>query len=757
MQLRLAAQFRDSQTSEDRFRKPGNSALARLLGWTKRKKIRPYTPRSATRHLPGLDIETLEQRYLLSADILPFTVDMAGDPGAAYSLKYDNLIQAIRLFDDKTGVLVDERSAQEVEYIRVVGTAGDDHLAIDFTEEFLHRVDIMFDGGAGNDTLALTGGSFESIALTASADGEGSISVTGAAGTQQIGFTGVSSVIDTTMAGERIFADATGQGQTIRIAEYGALDDGMSSIDAAGAGGSLSYAFTHPDVKLTVDAGDGDDTLIHAGFEDALVGKIVVSGGAGSDTVTGPPTNTNWNITGQGSGKVSGVSFVQVENLRGAADNEDTFIVSAGGGLSGVIDGGAGGFDSLVLDGSSNTVIARAYDAHSGTVTRDGSVINYAGLEPVDFSAANVVIDLTAASDNAIVTQSLDVITVSGLTFETVTFDVAGLVSVTINLGDDQGIFPLLNEYLDEDVFADAGLGDLIAAFVQGDAITFQGGIDLGSASLTVGGQGGLDNIIVTGSLTAGAIHFKSEEINVATGGSVTGASVNFEAAATGNGLIPDELTKGLYLAAPHATINVQGDVTATAGNVVMSATATSSLQPSQGQIGSIGGALVVGLPKATITLGVEGDGASGADVSAASGNVDLDTVVNVTVTATDAADSSDTQANLDAAIAVTVLITKSEVGIYGASTLDASGMVSANAATTFEIENVADGTQGGAGATVAATVIVADTGVRLSDSASIGSITTDSVALGATTTSTITTSAISTPRGGDQNGGANE
>ncbi|WP_189510130.1 LEPR-XLL domain-containing protein [Mesorhizobium sp. M1D.F.Ca.ET.043.01.1.1] len=703
-------------------------------------------------------MEPLEPRFLLSADIIPFQVDMTGDAsGAHYSLKYDNLIQAVQVFDDRSGMLIDSRSAQEINFIRVVGTAANDRLTVDFAKEFLQGVEIDFEGGDGDDVLALTGGAFTDVTVTMTGDGAGAVAVSGAAGPQTIGFTGVGTVLDGSAAGNRIFRDATGQGQTLRIGDNGTVGDGISSIDAVGAGGALTYNFLHPDVKLTIDAGAGDDTIVHDGFETALAGKILLSGGAGSDAVTGPPANTTWNITGRDSGSVSGVSFVEVENLRGSADNEDTFFVSAGGVMSGVMDGGAGGFDSMVLEGNSGTIVYKADDAHSGTITRDGAVLTYAGLEPVSLgNAANVTIDLSAASDNAVVTMSGSTVTVASQsipTFEQTSFELP-TNSVTIKLGNDQGLFPLLNEYLGEDVFAGANLGNLIAAFVEGDAITFQGTINLGSASLTVDGEDGLDNIIVTGALTAGAIHFKAEEINVNAGASVSGTSVNFEAVGEGNGLIPTELTKGLYLAAPHATINVTGSVTATAGDVVMSATATSSLTPSQGQIGSIGGAIVVGLPKATITLG---DGSSSAHISA-TGKVDLDTAVNVTVTAADEADSSDTEAKLDAAIAVTTLISKSEVGIFGASTIDAAGAVSIDAASTFEIENVADGTAGGAGATVAATVVVAATGVKFSDSASIGATTAPtSVAFAATTTSTITTSAISTKGGGDENGGANQ
>jgi hypothetical protein len=223
----------------------GKGTWARLLGWgRKRRGARGYSPQSSTRHLPGLKLEALEPRFLLSADILPFSIHMLGDEGGAdYSirLKYDNLIQTVQVFNDRTGILVSEKSAQEIEFIRVVGTAAADRLTIDFAQEFLNHVDIGFEGGEGDDVLALSGGAFADVTVAMSGDGAGSVTVNNAAGPQAISFSDVSTVSDTTAAGSKIFSDATGQGQTLRITENGTAGDGMSSIDAAGAGGALTY------------------------------------------------------------------------------------------------------------------------------------------------------------------------------------------------------------------------------------------------------------------------------------------------------------------------------------------------------------------------------------------------------------------------------------------------------------------------------------------------------------------------------------
>ncbi|MDN3720482.1 hypothetical protein QW131_17625 [Roseibium salinum] len=233
--------------------------------------------------------------------------------------------------------------------------------------------------------------------------------------THTIGFSGVSYVNDTTGAEQRVFADLTGQGQTLRIQDIGRNRDGMSLIDAAGTDALVSYAFANPNIRLTVDMGDGDDTFLHDGFDNGIDGKVLVAGGAGTDAVTGPPEDAVWNIVGPNSGDVAGVSFVEVENLIGSADNEDTFFVSESGSLSGILDGGEGGFDSLVLTGGTyDSVEYVAYDAHSGTVARDGDVLTYAGLEPItdNSNTTDRVIDLSAFSDTATLTESGGMLTV---------------------------------------------------------------------------------------------------------------------------------------------------------------------------------------------------------------------------------------------------------------------------------------------------------------------------------------------------------
>ena len=59
-------------------------------------------------------------------------------------------------------------------------------------------------------------------------------------------------------------------------------------------------------------------------------------------------------------------------------------------------DGGAGGFDGLILaDGVYDTVIYTTTGIDSGTISRDGDMITFVGLEPTtDSTAGNKVVDI---------------------------------------------------------------------------------------------------------------------------------------------------------------------------------------------------------------------------------------------------------------------------------------------------------------------------------------------------------------------------
>ena len=147
--------------------------------------------------------------------------------------------------------------------------------------------------------------------------------------------------------------------------------------------------------------GDHDDalTIDHAGGPIPI--PVTFDGSGGVDVVHGPAVDVIWTVTGPGEGTVGSVSFAGVEHLVGAAGNEDTFVFEAAGSLLGTVEGGDGGYDTLVVVGGSASVVSTITGPQSGTVSRGADVITYAGLEPITIvtSGSEVTITGTAGDD----------------------------------------------------------------------------------------------------------------------------------------------------------------------------------------------------------------------------------------------------------------------------------------------------------------------------------------------------------------------
>ena len=77
-----------------------------------------------------------------------------------------------------------------------------------------------------------------------------------------------------------------------------------------------------------------------------------LNGGTGTNTLTGDNTANTWTITGADAGSVTGITggFTNIANLTGGTGT-DSFTIS-GGSLSGAIDGGLTGVNTLTADNS---------------------------------------------------------------------------------------------------------------------------------------------------------------------------------------------------------------------------------------------------------------------------------------------------------------------------------------------------------------------------------------------------------------------
>src|SRR6185437_15625039 len=285
-------------------------------------------------------------------------------------------------------------------------------------------------------------------------------------------------------------------------------------------------------------------------------------GGAGADILQGSTLDQIWNVTGAGSGNVAGTSFSGFEQLQGAANTNSTFIFSPGASLAQGVVGGAGGFNTMVLDGNFQTVTMAATDGHDGSVTLDGNTIDYAGLQPITFTGASndVVIDLGASAlgpDTATLSAGpvAGEMTLSSAigTFESTTFDDPTQM-LTINLQGDGDTVKVqsVDSGFDAGLTVDSGDGNTFTLLGSVESGT-TGAVELAS-SISTGG-----NAV---SITAGTITLDSGvTINTqsATGNSgnitLTGENITLN---DGSGLIAD--ASSASYSAGTVTLNVADD-----------------------------------------------------------------------------------------------------------------------------------------------------------------------------------------------------
>ena len=330
--------------------------------------------------------ESLEPRLLLSADL-------------SYSAGAGVLDATLRFVDDEGPQLqlIDRETFAELAStslsggdpvsVSITGGTGEDRLFIDFSGfDGVAPVSISLAFDDGMDSLFITGGEFAAVTYRAFASDAGRIELAFDAGiTHSVDYVGVEAIDDLTAAHDRTFANETEAAQQLRLSHDG-LINGRYTVDSNDSDAFAPVRLADPAGSLTLRAGDYGDTFILGEVHPALAVPVLLEGGAGADTLAGPAFGTVWTISGADAGELAAqatgaqlAQFTGIENLRGADDIEDSFIVGTLGGVSGVIDGGAGGFDELIIHGAAGTVVVVPDD--SGSASFDGRTMLYAGLE----------------------------------------------------------------------------------------------------------------------------------------------------------------------------------------------------------------------------------------------------------------------------------------------------------------------------------------------------------------------------------------
>ncbi len=163
------------------------------------------------------------------------------------------------------------------------------------------------------------------------------------------------------------------------------------------------------------------------------------------------------------------------------------------------MDGGAGGFDTIVLDGGTySSVVYRGTGPNSGTIQRDTDLISYAGVEPItDNGSATtevIIVDGGNNNDDQIVVSdnsgNLHIESTNGL-FESIDITSAPSISLEIQSGggndtfEFQGAPAAFNTILK---FTGGGGTDTVVTSQDADMTLTDSTLSFGSVSIALSG-----------------------------------------------------------------------------------------------------------------------------------------------------------------------------------------------------------------------------------------------------------------------------
>ena len=170
------------------------------------------------------------------------------------------------------------------------GGNGDDNLTVDFSsDDPIPAGTIIYNGQgqstATGDILIITGGTFSNTTYNFTGSdtegNDGSIILD----SSTITFTGLEPIVNDGTTDTAVF-NLTSSHDSVTLED----DIGIGSMRLLDIGGTIeSTVFTNPDISITINGNDGDDTIVVSSFDSMYSGTLLVNGGSGDDTFTITP------------------------------------------------------------------------------------------------------------------------------------------------------------------------------------------------------------------------------------------------------------------------------------------------------------------------------------------------------------------------------------------------------------------------------------------------------------------------------------
>jgi hypothetical protein len=396
-----------------------------------RKPLRIRRKTGASRQRAALSLERLEDRIVLNADSLFFQA-LDSTP---LTLRQSGVEIQIVKTQAPFEVLTSRPMAEISAGVRVEGNGHDVSLTIDASVPPVVG-GILFVGGSGTDTLLgphldtdwVLNGPGAGVALGSTGVAfqfEGVENLLGGSGIDTFKVDPSGSLVGTLDGGggtdDALVGDNTVNSWNIRGANQGSLNDLISfqSIEnLIGGTDNDTFIFDHGAEITGVIEGGGEATadvmatdtmdysselspyltpvLVNLGTSQATGTAgfsnidMFIGGSSPDDSILGPAeASVLWTVSGLDEGSVANFSFRGFENLIGAANNSDAFVIEGEGRVSGKIDGGAGGIDALLFIDPEDDTLRQVFNVQeadsSGDASAYGKEVTYFGLDFVNY------------------------------------------------------------------------------------------------------------------------------------------------------------------------------------------------------------------------------------------------------------------------------------------------------------------------------------------------------------------------------------
>jgi len=433
------------------------------------------------------------------------------------------------------------------------GDAGDDTLTVDYSSRDL----ITFHGNAGNDALVVQGDPAQTVAHIFTSASDGSVAVDDGLVTSTVVYTGLAPVTDLISATGRSFTFGA-TADVITLGDDGSTGNGTLQISSVSSSETVDFAM--PSGSITVNSGDGADSVTVAALEAGYAGTVVINteedadtvdasaaghavtvdGGAGNDTITGGSLADNLigslgnDVIDGGDGNDTLTGGANRDVLRGG-DGDD--LVNGNGGSGDRLRGGTG--TNTLNGGSGNDFVDElgsvGFTLTPGLLTGPGmntllsiekAVLNGdSGGETFDASASSIPVSVYGAGGDD---------TISGSSQADLIFGMSGNDLVEGNGGNDSLFGSAGRDVLnggdgDDSLYGQGGSGDRLTGGPGNDLIDGGAGTDLAVES------GDVDFVLTNSSLTGNG---NDTLVAIEQASLTTGASPNLISATSYTGLV---------------------------------------------------------------------------------------------------------------------------------------------------------------------------------------------------------------------------